>query len=322
VFRLLLKVQQMYVSSAILLMCGGFAASPAPSGTLVRQWHKAGVADAVAVDDEGTITLHAVSPLTAGGVTPELDILPSCDAVLVEADVSAARAGAVTFAVHDTKTGEAIGYWCNPLPIGATLPVSAVLPLSGESPGTARLFAGTHQHASSAKIARLRWTPLRRNVNYRSIVWGALVDDAHRAAQTFRAKSRMLAAVVVRIRDLNPDVRPAANAALRVRLYAWKDNPATTRAQEPLAETIVPRHQIPTADGSSELDLSVPLSARTQPGATYWVEFTAAGPCPGKQGLLLFGGEDGYAGGSRYENENPLTHSDLYLETFDVAEKP
>ncbi len=299
------------------------AAPPNASSAGTDQiWHKAGPADAFAIDAHGTIRFTAKTATTAGIVSPAFTIPSGCDAVLVEARVAQADAGAVAFAVHDADGGEAIGYWRNPLPIQEPLDVSVIAPFTRAPAGRLRIFAGTHEHASHAAISNIRWTPVSRNMSYRSVVWGALVDDAHRAAQTFRAKGGALAAVVFRVRDLNLGVRPETAPGLRVRLYTWKNDLVATRAGKPLAETVVPRHQIPSADGSRERDLTVALPAPTTPGAMYLVDVTPAGPCSEKDALLLFSGEDAYADGTRYENDRELAHSDLYLETYESIGLP
>lgn len=313
------------LSIASLVICSALAAPSASrpaGGTPVVDWTQAGKSGAVAIE-RGEIRLDVNDPVTAGAVSSTLPVPPGCEAVLFEARVTrAAAARAITLTVHDAATGEAVGYWQNPLPIAASFPLAVAVPITSFGGKAVRLFAGTHDHASRAHLADVRWTPLKRNMNYRSVVWGALVDDAHRAGQTFVARSRELAAVVVRVRDLNVDVRPAARAGLRARLFEWHENAPTTRERPCLAETIIARDQIPLADGSSERELTISLRALTRPGATYYVEFTADGPCTPREGLLLFSGEEGYAGGTRYENENALPHSDLYLQTFDALELP
>ncbi len=303
--------------------------TPGSSSADDTAWTPMGERDHVAVADANAITLTAIEPTTAGALSPPLNVAPTTEAVLVEADITGADPRAVTFTVHDAVSGTSIGYWTNPLPARNTTRIAAVLPLAATTPSI-RVFAGTHGQPSNATIADVVVTALHRTMNHDGAVYGALVSPKHHIRQTFRATGEQLGAIVFRIRQLKgygdgPD--------LAVRLYAWRENMATTTKAKPLAETIVSRQQIPgTLQGvTKELDLSatylggarelaVPLRAATKPGDTYVVELALAGPGTTEQGFLAFAWLDSYADGELYENNSTRGRRwDLRLEVYHVA---
>ncbi len=297
------------------------AAGLARRGTLagefpVTRWVSAGDAACVRISAEGVVTLRADAAADAGALSPAMPMPTGTDAVLVQATAGGAEVRAITFAVHNTDGGETVGYWQNPLPVRDVETIAVVLPLA-ERAARGRLFVGTHDRPSRARVADVRWQPLRRGPGHRGAIWGVRVDGARPNGQTFRANGGPLAAVAFRVRELEAG---RGGPGLRVRVYRWVRDVAETREAPPLAEAIVPRRRIPPADGPGEQHIAVALRAPTVRDDTYYLEFTAAGPCAPEQAILLYAGPDAYAGGCRYENGRAMAAWDLYFEAYDAVE--
>jgi hypothetical protein len=277
-----------------------------------EKWQTAGDPSLVRRDGQRA-TLTAEEPATAGLLSPAKAHPPGTTALLVSADVSVAEVRAVTISVH-AAGGATTGYWQNSMPVSSGR-ASAVLPTTRPA-GPLRVFVGTHGHPSSASIENVRIEPVRRGMSFRGAQYGAVVHSASPEGQSFKSQGKRLAAIRVLVRRMKADDGPD----LRVRVYPLSRDGAPDRAQPPLAEAIVPRQQIPPADGRRE-ELTVPLAAETLPGRKYFVEFSTTAPCAADSGFLLWGGIWGgsgnYADGCRYQNGSAVKDWDLHLETYE-----
>jgi hypothetical protein len=287
------------VAAMTLLVVVFIAAAPVA-------WKIAGDPSTVKIAPDGTVTLTADKPVTAGAVSPTRSI--NSDAVLVEARVgNVAEAGAVVFSLHNDD-GDTVAYWRSPLPILPPTEIAAILESSDRIPN-AQLFVGTHDRPSRAKIENVRMKPVRRTTISHGAVWGVIVDDGHIAGQTYRAAAGKIDAVQCRIRQLNPS---DSGPDFRVRLFPWPMDSSSP----PIVETIVPRQQTPRADGTGERELVVPLHGATARGKTYFIQFGTAGACSADQAYLMFAGTDRYPQGSRFENGNAVADWDVWLDVY------
>lgn len=287
------------------------AASPllvGASAAGLEKWQAAGDHELLRRDG-ARLTLAAKEAATAGLVSPAKPAPPGATGYLVGADVANADARTVTFSVH-AAGGETVGYWQNPLPVSRGR-VNAVLPTTRPA-GAVRLFVGTHAHPSAASIENVRVEAVRRGMSFRGTQYGALVHGSNPEGQSFQSRGKRLAAIRVLVRRLKADDGPD----LRVRVYPLGSDGAVDRATPPLAEAIVPRQQVPPADGRRE-ELTVPLAAETVPGRQYLVEFSTTAPCEADNGFLLWGGIGTYADGCRYKNGAAVNAWDLHLETYE-----
>lgn len=283
------------------ILTGLLAAAP------LAGWKVAGDGKLASVEAEQAMVLSATEPATAGAVSPLRRSPPGADAVLVTATAQRAEAGSLVFSIHD-DSGETIGYWMNPTSIEGPVPVAAAIPLHRRAQSV-RLFIGTHDSPSSARVEGVEWVSVRRGMNYRSTQYGAVLDAGHTQGQTFKATGNALAAVTLQIRQL----APAEEGDLRVRLYAVERNDvAAARRQPPLAEQTISRALLPPSEEDAARTLTVPLSAPVKRGRTYLIEFSCASP----QGLLIWAGPDGYPDGTRFENGNPVSDWDLHMATY------
>ena len=293
-------------------------------------WVPAGASDKVSILQEGIIRISAPDASKAGVLSGLIQIPSDVDAILVEAYVAKTDARSLTLTVHDGDTGDTLGYWQNPLPIVTETHVAAVLSVSHNT-SQIRLFAGTDNQVSTAEIRNIKWKPLRRSMRYKYGIYGALINGEWSKRQTFKATDSQLGAVVFRVRQLKDYFPDGPNLA--VRLYKWQDNMAQSISQGPLAETIIPRGQIPgTLEGvTEELDLaatyisgsrelSVPLSAPMVSGETYVLELAVDGKCEPDQGFLSWCWLDGYPDGQLFDNNSTRGNNlDLQLEVYNAV---
>ena len=293
----------------LTLACAGCAGLDAGSGGQRAETVGSAEVDAGAAV---SIRLSNADVATAGAVLPALGLPAGANAVLVEADVDAASARSVTFAAIDADAGETIGYWQNPVAVPGPSRLAAALDLARPA-GAVRVFAGTQDQASKATISGVTCQPLRLGPAYRSAVYGALVNTEKTPSQTFRATGTHLGAVMFRCRQQR---QRTDGPGLRVRLYRWLGDVASTRAGDPIAESAVPRSQIPEYYSHGERDLSLALSAATEPGSMYLLEWAAAGPCAADQGLLLWAGPDTGLEGEHFVN-NRAVGWDVYVQFYD-----
>lgn len=308
--------------SAVALMLSLCGTSLGDSGTMIDRWTHVGPSDVVKIDDAPapTITVAAAQPASAGGLSSAVS-LGGADVVIVTAKVNDAPIRGLTIALQDRDGDETLGYWQNFVPIGVETLVVAALPLTGgRSEG--RLFVGTHMQPSTATVKDVKVIPAARGAHCLGTVWGVRVDATREACQSFKA-SGPLVAVTVRLQQFKDEgAAVAVPCGLRVRVYEWAGDIAKTRRGEPIAQGVLPAELIPSADEAAERDVTVAIQAPTRPGKTYLLGFSAAAagpddsPAPKSAVLLLFGGPDGYAGGQRFENDQPHADWDLYFETY------
>ncbi len=283
------------------LLAAGMAAAEGPS------WQPAGATDAVSLHDGGTITLDATDGQTAGALSSPFKLPGGCDAVLVEAEVSGAAAGAVVIAVHDAASGQPLGYWQNPVALEEPTREAAVMKLT-QPAERIRLFVGTDGRASSAEVSVLKITPLRVAATYPSMQYAAAVDAERTAGQTFTARGSRFGGLTLRTRFAQSIDGPHPD--LLARLYAWQGDLSATRASAVLAESAIPGRLIPAGSRSIERDLMLPFDTEVTPGQTYYVEVSqaAAGGAGGgadAPACLLFAGPDGIDGGQMYQDDRP-----------------
>jgi len=271
------------------------------------RWARVGDPQETAVDPSG-ITLNAPKDSVAGIVSGNFEI--TGDAIIVQAKVKDAPLRGITFALHDSATGESVGYWQNPLGIIGEVEVDAILPLSQKAK-TGRLFAGTDRIASNARITAITYRPTKRRQAMHASAYGALVDSTHIAGQTFVTSGTKLDAIVFRGRQLTNTDGPD----MIVRVFKWTSDTGKTGGA--IAQRIVPRKQLPQPLDGFEVDFPLTLNVATKKGETYFIEWSMAGPCSADQAILLYAGDSSYAGGCRYENGNAVKDWDMYLETFE-----
>ena len=272
------------------------------------KWQVAGDPQWVRRDGQ-RVTFSAEKPATAGLLSPSKSYPMGTTALLVGADVTSAQSRDVTFSAHSAD-GATTGYWQNAMPL-ASGRASAVLPATRPA-GPLRVFVGTHARASSATIENVRVEPVRRGMSYRGTQYGSVVHGGGPEGQSFKSQGKRLAAIRVLARRMKIDDGPD----LRVRVYPLGRDGAPDRAQPPLAETIVPRQQIPPASGRRD-ELTIPLAAQTLAGRPYFIEFTTTGPCEADAGFLLWAGIGTYADGCYYRNGTAVKDWDLHLETYE-----
>lgn len=279
-------------------------------------WKRVGDPAAAKVDPAaGRVTLSVSDDRTIAGALSAGTVSLAGSAVVVSADVSAAPAGGVTFAVVDAASGDSLAHWRSPRPIDAPTRITAVLELA-DAPATAsgRVFVGTHHAASTADISGVQVAPTRKRMAAYNATYGALVDGSRSAGQVFRAGGRKLDAVVFRVRQLGLDHPDGPD--LRVAVYAWR-GPDKGRGDRPLVERLVPRRMVPPV-GSGEIEVAVPFGTSITPGQPYFLEFSPAGPCDPSAAFLLYCGDDSYPHGFRCENGAATADKwDLYLRTFE-----
>jgi hypothetical protein len=289
-------------------------------------WQAAG--DPALVQWDGRmVRLRADAGATAGVLSDAAALGRSHDAVLVQAQVQDAGPRAVTFSVHDARSGETVGYWQNPVEIARSTQIAALLPLSNR-PQRLRLFAGTHGRSSRAAIGGLIWSPVQRTVSHAGSIYGPSIDEASALGQTFRAAGPKLAAVAIQIRQLMAGI---GGPDLRAAVHPWKGDVARSLQAPAVAQTVIPRHLIPgearesgTDDvsatyGAPPIVLAIPLGGSTTPGETYLLRLTVDGPCRPGQGFLTFGWTDGYRQGELFKN-NDATGWDLWLQVYEKHE--
>jgi len=303
------------------------------SASAKMSWQPVGPSDAIAdasdsVTDRVQVTLDAADPTTAGIISGVIRLPRDTDAMVVRATVAQAAANAVTFAVHDAATGACLGYWQNSIAIDEPLEVAAAMPLTSAARDV-RVFVGTHRQPSDAQISGITYTPARRDIKVTGAVYGSLIAPGKSVRQTFRSGGERLEAVKVRLRQYKG--YDAQGPDLVARLYRWTGDMAGSVAAGALVETTVDRTLIAgTLQGASrdldlsvtylggESELSIPLSADTEPGATYVLELATDGsPAEPHQTFITFCWLDQYPHGDLYVNNSTRgTQIDLRMETY------
>lgn len=278
-------------------------------------WKRVGDASATQVDAAaGKVTLNVADDRSIAGALSAGTVALAGGAVVVTADVSAAPAGGVTFAVVHAASGDSLAHWRTPRAIDAPTRLSAVLEIPSPAAAAAgKVFVGTHHAASTAALSGVQFTPTRKGMAAYNANYGALVDGGRSAGQVFRATGRKLDAVVFRVRKLELDQPDGPD--LRVAVYAWLGPKG--RGERPLAERLVPRRMVPPV-GGGEIEVAVPFGTSITPGQPYLLEFSPAGPCEPSETFLLYCGDDNYPHGFRCENGTATPDKwDLYLQTFE-----
>jgi hypothetical protein len=287
------------ISCALLLL--SIAAAP----LVVTKWSVVGPKGQVQLAGS-TIRLTATPESVAGGVSGP--IRASSDVLFIRAQVRNAAAQAVTICLNDAKSMP-VGYWQNPLPIETPTQVACAI---AATPGSDfRLFVGSDRTASSATIENIRLIPARQTFNYRSAIYGAVVDNKHQPAQSIIARGTRLVGISTRLRML---AHGNSGPDLFVRLLPASGNAAVIK------EVRIPRHQIPTADVDEAREITIALDAPVKKGETYLIEFAAAGAFPEGQGFLLYAGLDEKLDERLYRNRQTVDPWDLYLQVYESDE--
>lgn len=290
------------------------AAMGVPACAADADWQRAGPPEQVQVNAEsGAISVNADDAVTAGALSAAKAVPSGADAVLVQAAVSGAPQRGATFALQNAADGRTAGYWQNPLAIESEQHLAAVLPLA-HGVDRARLFAGTHRQASGAQLQNIAVTPLRSGAAARGSIWAAWVDAKRDQCQTFVADGK-LEAVTIRLRHGQPG---QTSGGLRVRVYEWTGDIASSRRGSPIGDAVLPAELIPPGEEGDECNVSIAIPAPTKAGNTYLLSFALAQPNQ-EQGLLLWGGPDNYNDGQRFENDSSKTDWDLYFATYYAA---
>lgn len=279
--------------------------------SVVGEWLPVGGASAIESGKNATITIATTQPIAAGAVRM-IERIPG-DALLVTTTASSCAAGEVILSLAEVESGAAISQFRNPLPLSQPTQLAAVLTVPTKLRGRGLLlFAGT-QHATNLELTDVKSQPVRSQMISRWTSWGALIGDGKVAGQSFTAAGSSCRAVSIVIRQLNENT---GGPDLRARLFAIGQRGEIDRGR-PLAETIIPRSQIPRADLDATISLVVPISAPTQRGRKFLVEFDTTAPCDGSGAFLLLGGPDAYAAGQRFENSAALAEGDLCMTVYE-----
>jgi hypothetical protein len=266
------------------------------------------------INDAGHIQLSATSPATGGAIARPISV-GGADAVMAQAIVENAPARGVTLALLDARKGHTVGYWQNVEPLGPTTDVAAFMPVPRTVPRV-RLFAGTHDQVSNATIRVGDVTPLRRIMQYRTVMYGSAVSSEKWTAQSFTARGTRLGGVLVHtsLRGERDDNSPD----LIVRLFKLQSNIDDTRNSEPIARTVVSNRIVPCGRPlGRDIDLFIPLRAHIEPGAQYLIDFTTT-EGNAEQNYLLWCGPDGYDGGQQWINGN-APNWDMHMEIYEEA---
>lgn len=295
------------------LCCATMAAEP------VVKWSRIGSPDAVKIGPSNAIALNITSKTTAGAVSTARNVPRGADAVLVSARIADADERALTFSVHDTAGGDTLAYWQNYIGLKQPITIAAVLVLdphqSGKSPPempqAIRLFAGSDQRPSTAKIDQLKWQFVHRGAGSGNAIWAYGVNDAHHAGQSFVAAGK-LAAVKLRIRYLLEQPGPG----LKLSIYRWQGNIAQTRQGQSIGQAALIADAVPAGVEGNERDVTIALPAATESGKAYLLEIIPDAPMPPEQKILLWAGPGNYEKGQCFDNNQLMDRWDLCFETY------